>query len=109
MKVNFNVPLVDFRGNVLSKQVEVVKNGKKCLEVQPEILKELVCQALYGCGDGLTGDEKYSAYKLGIKIITSEEEVDLKPEDGVLIKKICNPFLTAGAYGQLVTLIDGDE
>lgn len=99
MKVDFNNKVVkDYNG----KDVES-PNGEK------QMIKDLVCKCLYiGC-EGISGDEKYNAYKLNIKIRESEGAVDLKSEDITLIKRVCDKCISgAGGYGQIVELLEGE-
>lgn len=109
MKVNFNKVLKDYKGQDSYRNVEVIKDGKKEIEMQCQLIKDLVCQALFACSEGLTSDEKYRSYKLNLFIILSMEDIEISSEDATLIKKVCDKFLTAGAYGQVVDLIEGGK
>ncbi|WP_195375347.1 hypothetical protein [Parabacteroides leei] len=109
MKVNFNKVLKDYKGDEVYKNVEVIKDGKKEVEKQPQLIKDFVCQSLYTCGEGLTQEEKYLSYTLTLRIIPSVEDIEISSEEGTLIKKVCDKYLTAGAYGQVVELIEGGK
>ena len=98
MKVDFNKAIKDFKG-------KEVKNPETN-EVQT--LKDVVCIRLFSAGDNLSAEEKYEAYKLMVKISPSKSAVEIEDKDSVLIKKICEKSLTAGAYGQLVELLKGE-
>ena len=98
MKVNFNTTLKDFRGNDLKDP----QTG----EIQ--VMKEMVCSRLYIAGEGLSDDEKYTAYKVMEKIRLSEGDVDIEDKESVLIKKTCGKTVAAGIYGQIVKLLNGD-
>ena len=95
MKVNFDTKVKDFQGNDLKD------NGKEL------VIKDIVCRYLYLCGDGFTADEKYEAYKLMQKILLSTDKVEIEDKESILIKKACEKFLSAGAYGQIVDLLKG--
>lgn len=96
MKINFNQPFKDFRGNV------VLANGK------PVMMADEVGRTLYNAGSAkqLTAEEKYEAYKICTRITTSDGEVDITAEDGATILRLCAETMTAGAYGQIKDLIE---
>ena len=104
MKVNFNTQIKDFDGKPF------VENGK------PLIARELVAKALF-VGDGIkrTGnDEKYDdnrfkAYHLNLRVMASDNEIDLSPEELVLIKQAVTIYRSAGLYAQLRELVDRKE
>lgn len=95
-KVNFNKTLRDCFGN------EIESNGKK------QSIKEVVCIRLFSASDGFTEEEKYNAYRLMNRIAASDGAVEIEDKDSVLIKKICEKSLTAGAWGQLVDILKGE-
>ena len=68
---------------------------------------ETVCQMLYGAEQGCTQEEKYRAYRIMQRIERDPEHVELSHEDAVLVKRITGEKLTAGAYGQLVDMLEG--
>lgn len=98
MKINFNQPVRDYRGQAL------ISGGKV------EMLNDHVGQTMYMAhmvsGHELTPDEKYMAYKICSKM-QSAEPVDISMEEGAFILKVCGVALVAGAYGQLKDLIEG--
>lgn len=96
MKINFNNPFKDFRGQV------VLANGK------PVMMADEVGRTLYNAGASkqLTAEEKYDAYKICTRIATTDGEVDITAEDGALIIRLCADNMTAGAFGQIKDLIE---
>lgn len=94
MKVNFNQKFKDFRGNELN-----------------DCIADRVAEALFSAGMSsdlpIKREDKFRAYKLSQKIISSDNIIELSSEDVSLIKEITSNFLTAGAYGQVEELIEG--
>lgn len=99
VKVNFNTNLKDCFG----KDIVSIETG----EVQT--IKDMVCVKLFSAGEGLTEEEKTKAYLLMLRIANSQEEIAIEDRESVLIKKICEKQLTVGAWGQLVSLLNGDK
>lgn len=97
MKVNFNKSFKDYR--------EIVVEDPKTGEVQS--LKDIICARLFSAGENLSADEKYEAYKLMVRINPSKAAIEIEDKESILIKKVCEKSLTAGAYGQIVELLNG--
>lgn len=97
MKVKFNQPVRDYRGQAL------ISNG------QVQMLNDHIGQALYMAhsmgGNQMTSDEKYMAYKLCNKML-QQGEVEITAEEGAFIIKLCGETLISGAYGQIRELIE---
>jgi len=97
MKINFNKNVVDYKG------MPLIENGTKVS------IKETICKFLF-LGNGIegnnSGDEKYTAYKLMVKIANGSNEVEITDKESLLIKKVCSASLNAGAYGQIVELLN---
>jgi hypothetical protein len=77
-------------------------------EESPTIADELA-KLLYSLGvEGLqaTPDEKFPAYKIATLLISGKGEIELSQPDCDLIKKFCGYYFTAGAYGQIVELLN---
>ncbi|MDR2773931.1 MAG: hypothetical protein LBC19_04170 [Tannerella sp.] len=55
----------------------------------------------------LSAEEKYLAYKIGKRLLEEGGNIDLTVEEAGFIKKVCSFGLRAGAYGQLIDLIEG--
>lgn len=94
MEVDFNKTFKNYKGEDATEKEQTIT------------IKDAVCQRLYLSGEGITPDEKYEAYKLMLRIVPSDGAVEIKDKESVLIKKICDKTLTAGAYGQLVDLLN---
>ena len=99
MKVNFNRPFTDFKGNAMCE------NGK------PLMMSEGIGRELFQLGrsERRNADDKYMAYKLCNRISSSSGDVDLTAEEGAFIVNVCADSMTAGAYGQVKDIIDGVE
>lgn len=101
MKVNFNRPIVGFdRQPLLNKSGETI------------LMNEEVCLHLYNAntmkGVPLSDEQKYKAYSLCMRISGHPESVEISTEEGTLIKSICYEKMSAGAYGQVVDVIEND-
>lgn len=97
MKKNFNKKIVDYNGT------PVMENGVNI------IIKDIICKYLFlgaGIKDDDNGDKKYEAYKLMRKISEAKGDVDISDKESILIKQVCSLSLNAGAYGQIVELLN---
>lgn len=95
MKINLNVPFKNFKG-----------------QESKEIIGDKVAEALFTAGtqsNQISNESKYKAYKVCKKIGEASGEVEISTEEATLIKEVCINFLVAGAYGQVVELIEGGE
>lgn len=99
MVVNLNKPIVGFDKKPLLKT-----NGEEIM------MKDEVCLHLFNAnqlkGVPLSAEEKYKAYSLCMKISENPESVEMMTEDGTLIKGVCYEKMSAGAYGQVVDVIE---
>lgn len=95
MKVNFDRPFSDCFG----KSIE----GKN--------IAEQVCMSLFNLsmisGNPVTPENKYTAYILCNRISSTPDDVELTTEEASFLKEVCNESYSAGAYGQIVDLIEG--
>jgi len=96
---NFKVAMKGYDGNVL-------KNDKG----EPQMVSDIIGLYLYTAGSKkpLEPADKIRAYKLSVKIQEMPEMVSLEAEDITLIKEIIGDQLVAGAYGQIVSLLEQD-
>lgn len=96
MERNFNRPFLDYKGN----------------PIQSALIADEVCKILFNVGTGnsdkSTLDEKFMAYKLCTRIMQSPETVELSVDEAAYIDKTCGERLTAGAYGQLRSLLNNE-
>ena len=99
MKVNFNRPFTDFKGQAM------------CENGTPLMMSEGIGRELFQLGrsEHRSAEDKYMAYKLCNRISSASGDVDLTAEEGAFIVDVCAGSLTAGAYGQVKDLIDGNE
>lgn len=95
MKVNFNVPFLNYKG-----------------EETKELISDKIAEALFGAGtqgNQISNENKYKAYKLCRKIGEATCEVEISSEEATLIKDVCANYLVAGGYGQIHELIEGGD
>lgn len=94
MKVNFNRPFRNYKGNETK-----------------EVIADKVAEALYSAGAlrewPIRREDKFRAYKLCTMVISGGGEVEITRKDADLIEEVCSNFMTAGAYGQVYELIEG--
>lgn len=95
MKINFKKPFLSFDGQPMK-----------------EIISEEIGRSLFSAqrldGKALTADEKYMAYKLSMRLL-NHDEIELSTEEASFIKKVCSETIIAGAYGQIVDLIENSK
>jgi hypothetical protein len=99
MKVNFNKPFVNFKGE------PIVENGKE------KSIKEVVAASLFEGHflmrrPNVSGEEKMVAYNLSRKVNDSGGEIVLSVEEAAMIKEAVLPVLNPGGYAQVVSLIE---
>jgi hypothetical protein len=96
MRINLNVNFKDYKGIDL-----------------PEKISDVVAATLFAVGTNpdtpIGKEEKYKAFKLSQKIISGDGLINLEVEEVSFIKNVASQALTAGAYGQLVDLIEGND
>ena len=99
MKANFDKPFSDCFGKEIS-------NGKS----GPQNVAESLCAQLFNLatlkGTPVSAEKKYQAYKLCQRIASHPREVELATEDCLLIKEVAAEIYSAGAYGQIVDIIE---
>jgi hypothetical protein len=99
MKVNFNIPFVDFKGE------PIVQNGKE------QVIKNVVAGTLFEGGwllrkTGTTPEDKLAAYMLSQRIYSSEGEIDITSEEAATIREAVLTALNPGGFGQVVHLME---
>lgn len=115
MKVNFNKAFKNYKGEDSLIDVDIIKEGKKVVEKQPQIISDLVCRCLFS-GETIerTGDaskdnaNKLVAHNLCMRIIASKGAIEITTEEATLIKQSVSS-LNAGGYAQIVNLIEGGK
>lgn len=94
MKVNLNKNFTDAFGKTIE--------GKN--------IAEQLCMYLFNLstmqGNPVPADRKYIAYKLCNHISSCPDEVELTAEECALVKELSNEAFSAGAYGQIVDIIE---
>ncbi len=97
MRVNFNQPFRDCYGNGIDAEKSI---------------GDALCVQLFSVskigGRDLSADEKYMAYKLCKRIAGREVDVEISAEEAAFIKQLAAQIYSAGAYGQIVDLIENN-
>ena len=78
-------------------------------EIGDNTMSVEISKALYSAGVPdlpIEQNEKYLAYKISTKLIACSGVVDLGDEDVLFLKKFCGVAFSAGAYGQIVNLLE---
>ena len=106
MKVNLNVPFMNYKGLVITKKVEGTDVE------QEQLMKDVIAPILFSGEwrdervNALSGDEKIRAYSLSLKIYQSTGNIEISAEEALMIKEAAL-VLNTGGYAQIVKLIDG--
>jgi hypothetical protein len=104
MKVNMNKPFVGFDGKVL-KITDQTTN-----ELRTIFVSETLAQTMFNASTlqnaPMSQENKFAAFKICQKIIQNPSCVELTSEEIVLIKAIAAQDMSAGAYGQVVELLE---
>lgn len=105
MKVNFNAVFKDCFGNPIVES----RYG----ESAPQEVWRVVASKLFGLsvlgGTMLSPDQKYMAYELSMRISGNPSETECTTEEASFIKDVCAEQLSAGAYGQVVDMIENNN
>lgn len=94
---NFKVAMRGYDGKEL-------KNEKG----ETQMMSDIVGLHLYTAGGKkpMSQEDKVRAYKLSLQMQERPEEMELTAEDMTLIKEVTNEALVAGAYGQIVQVLE---
>lgn len=92
MEINFNVKVKAYNGEDLD-----------------DTINNVVCKCLYSANNDFSQQEKLMAYKILNRLLSYADNINITAEEATLIEKICEKNLTAGAYGQIYYLIEGDK
>lgn len=94
---NFKVAMRGYDGKEL-------KNEKS----ETQMMSDIIGLHLYTAGGKkpMSQEDKVRAYKLSLQMQEHPEEVELTSEDMTLIKEVTNEALVAGAYGQIVQVLE---
>lgn len=101
MKINFNNKILDFDN-------EIIEVNKK-----PLLLSQVCVDALLGSykdEEKLTGEQKYTRFKLAEKIKDSKEDlIELKSEEITEIKKLIAKRFTTLVIGRAYDLLEDNK
>lgn len=105
MKVNFERPIINALG-----EAGIDKLGA------PQYISTLLLPIIYSYGGhvingeqrSINPDKKLRAYSVLVKIQKDAKNVDLTIEEASLVKEIAAESLTAGTYGQVVDILEGN-
>ena len=101
MRVNLKNPILGLDG------LPVLHNDGR-----PIIAGKEIAVYLYNLsslkGAALTPEQKYRAYTLCMRIGCNPENLELTTEEACLIKDVCFEKMSAGAYGQIVDMIENN-
>jgi hypothetical protein len=96
MKVNFNVPFKNFKGEA------IVKDGKE------QLIKDVLAPVMFE-GNWISSvdpEEKLKSYELSLRIYAADADIDITAEEASLIKRGAQ-ILNAAGYAQIHKLIEG--
>ena len=100
MKVNLNVPFMNYKGLVITKKVEGTDVE------QEQLMKDVIAPILFSGEwrdervNALSGDEKIRAYSLSLKIYQSTGNIEISAEEALMIKEAAL-VLNPGGYAQI--------
>lgn len=97
MKINLNIPFRSFGGNPITEE------GKEV------IMADFIGKALFGIGSGIERKDMLIAYNIMRAIQKKPDAVNLKSEDITFLKEHMSKVLNVGCYGQLVSVLEGNE
>lgn len=94
---NFKVAMMGYDGKEL-------KNEKG----ETQMMSDIIGLHLYTAGGKkpMSQEDKVRAYKMSLQMQEHPKEVELTAEDMTLIKEVTNEALVAGAYGQIVQVLE---
>ena len=81
----------------------------KGVEIGHETISDELSKVLFNAGaQGLSVEsgQKFIAYKISTKLIAQRGIIELNDEEIEFLKKFCEVAFTAGAYGQIVELLN---
>lgn len=107
MKKNLKKKLTFINGEPLTTQT-MGEDGKK--QSVPLLASDVISRAMFEVANAvpLSPEEKYKAFKICQRIMANPEAAELESDDIVLIRKIIGPSFSAGVYGQIVDLLEGN-
>jgi hypothetical protein len=96
MRVNFNVPFTNYKGDA------IVKEGKE------QLIKDVLASIMFEGSwiSSTSPEEKLSAYDISLRVYAAEGEIEITTEEASLIKRGAQ-ILNAAGYSQIYKLIEG--
>ena len=114
MKINLKQALRSFEGEVLKKPVQTEKKDKRGQPVieRRDMTLGTVCidslQAIYQDEKNLEAEEKMRRFVLAEEIYLADEEMDIKDDQVVLLKKVIDKaFPSMLVVGQAYRMLEG--
>lgn len=105
MRINLKKCFVDIFGNPV-----IEKRGQ---ESAPQEMWRLLAMSLFSLsslgGRPLAKEQKYMAYSMSRRMAESPASFECTAEEAAFLKDVCSETLSAGAYGQVVDLIESNN
>ena len=97
MKRNFKIAIKVFDSKKLNNE-----------KGEPQMMSDTIGLYLYAAGSKkpLEPADRMRAYRICVQLQEHPEEVELEAEDMTLIKELTNEALVAGAFGQIVQVLE---
>ena len=96
MKKDFNKKFVNLRGQ----------------EIEGDTIADSIANQLFVAGiqpEQINNADKFKAYKISTKLVANNGVVELDESEIALLKSFCEKCFAAGAYGQIVEILEEDE
>ena len=106
MKVNLNVPFVDFMGQPI---IDKDENGVENQTIIGEFMAKNLFTMVKMDGKALDPDQMLMAYRLAKKLVDTPEAVELSAKEISFLEDVGSKTLVVGCYGQLYDLLEGNN
>jgi hypothetical protein len=100
MKINVDQQIKNLEGELFKES-----DGTTDLTLKKVLVRALVLQ--HPSDDKQTGDEKFALYQLASKITNTEGEIDVKPEDIIILKKRVGIMYATAMVGPVYEILNG--
>ena len=101
MKVNLNVPFVDYKGNPIKDEKGNVT-----------IIADMVAESLFTLtkidDKRIEPAQMVACYKLARRIVEKPNEIELSAKEIAFIEELMSKILVVGCYGQLYEILEGN-
>ncbi|RHJ74412.1 hypothetical protein [Parabacteroides sp. AM08-6] len=116
MKVNFKQPFKNYDGTNIKETFEVVEKQNvdgeiKDVVVQKErdkLISSMVSSILFIGKDCTNAEDKMKAFDLSQRIYKATSKIEISTEEASFIKKHASEAMIAGAYAQVVNLLENN-